>query len=470
MTRVNRRRYMSHFLPDIDGHDGGYLTLTALEDTTFTLTIGSGVGSDCGEIYYSIDDGETWVYTQNENFQGVTVTTPLITKGNWVLWKGVNKRMSKAATITGSSRFSSDGLFSVGGSLQSLIWGDEYETKLSTKDWLSFAWLFHNSKVRNARNLKFTATSMSPATYSGMFSECYYLKTPPKEIKYGGQSAYINLFSGCIHLKYGPDILIETLPTECLKGMFNGCKQLKCVKILSADVSASNCLQDWMKGVNPTGTFIKMIDMTFPSGQSGIPTGWSTSDCIMSVNTNPAVLNICYAQGWAANDNYMTKSEAEAVTSFGNVFKSFTGESLMELRYFTSVASVGLSSFTNCNNLKYVWFSVSSVNGYNGGANTCIYTGCSSLIAARYDNLTRIGATTYNSPIQYAVITAESVPIAATRFFESKFYVLDELVDLYKETEYWSNKTIKPISALLTDYPDCPWLDDLREKGLIPTT
>ena len=198
--------------------------------------------------------------------------------------------------------------------------------------------------------------------------------------------------------------------------------------------------------------------------------GGSTDEIIMTSTSNPELMAICYAQGWASHSDYMTKREAEAVTSFGNVFKSFVGESLMELRYFTSVTLVGTSSFTNCSNLKYVWFSVSSVNGYNGAANTCIYTGCSSLIAARYDNLTRIGATTYNSPIKYAVVTSESVPVANSRFYESKFYVLDELVDLYKAAEYWKNKTILSIHQLPTDYPDCPWLDDLREKGLISTT
>ena len=198
--------------------------------------------------------------------------------------------------------------------------------------------------------------------------------------------------------------------------------------------------------------------------------GGSADEIIITSTINPELMAICYARGWAAHADYMTKSEAKAVTSFGNVFKSFTGESLMELVHFTSVASVGSSSFTNCSNLKYVWFNVSIVNGGNGAANTCIYTGCSSLIAARYDNLTRIGATTYNSPIKYAVVTSESVPIAYSRFYESKFYVLDELVDLYKAAEFWKNKTILSIYQLPTDYPDCPWLDDLREKGLIPTT
>lgn len=195
--------------------------------------------------------------------------------------------------------------------------------------------------------------------------------------------------------------------------------------------------------------------------------GGSTDEIIMTSTSNPELMAICYSQGWASHADYMTKKEAEAVSSFGNVFRSFTGESLMELRYFTSVASVGSLSFTNCSNLKYVWFSVSTVNGWNGAANTCIYTGCSSLIAARYDNLTRIGATTQNSSIQYAVVTSESVPITATRFIESKFYVVDGLVDLYKEADIWKNKTILSIHQLPTDYPDCPWLDDLRQKGLI---
>jgi hypothetical protein len=46
--------------------------------------------------------------------------------------------------------------------------------------------------------------------------------------------------------------------------------------MLATDISASNCLTNWVSGVASTGTFVKHPDMTsLPSGVSGIPSGWT---------------------------------------------------------------------------------------------------------------------------------------------------------------------------------------------------
>jgi len=258
-----------------EGYDGGYLTLTALEDTTFTFTIGSNVGTgDMTGIYYSLDGGDNWIYTANVASQKVVITTPLVHKGEYVLWKGVNKRPSIARTTVGSSRFSSDGKFAVGGTLASLIWGDDYDTKFNTKDWNSFNWLFYQSKVRNAKNLKLTLTSLHNGTYYSLFSNCTNLNVPPMEITVGGD-CYQQMFSDCTSLESSPDILIPTLASNSLKEMFKGCTSLKHIKIMSTNISASNCLQNWVQNVGSTGTFEKAEGVTFPSGASGIPSGWT---------------------------------------------------------------------------------------------------------------------------------------------------------------------------------------------------
>ena len=279
-TLLNRRRVMGGGIPiDEEGYNGGYLTLTALEDTTFTLVMGSLMDTgDLVGIYYSIDDGDSWVYTANVNNQEVSATTPLIHKSEHVLWKGVNKRLSRSRNAGYSSYFSSNGLFSVGGSLQSMIWGDEYETKLSTKDWMSYLFLFRGSKVKNAKNLRFTATSMHNGTYNGLFENCVYLTVPPSEIGYGGGGAYEYAFQGCTSLLSSPDILIASPSSTCLKNMFTGCTSLKYIKILSTNISATNCLQNWVQNVPSGGTFVKASGVTFPSGASGIPNGWTVEE------------------------------------------------------------------------------------------------------------------------------------------------------------------------------------------------
>ena len=72
-----------------------YLTFTALEDTTFKLTIGSAVSeSILSSISYSTDNGKTWNTTNNVDSETVTITTPTINTGNKVLWKGIGTGVS----------------------------------------------------------------------------------------------------------------------------------------------------------------------------------------------------------------------------------------------------------------------------------------------------------------------------------------------------------------------------------------
>ena len=46
--------------------------------------------------------------------------------------------------------------------------------------------------------------------------------------------------------------------------------------MLATNISATDCLKDWVKGVPATGTFTKAASMTtLPTGDSGIPAGWT---------------------------------------------------------------------------------------------------------------------------------------------------------------------------------------------------
>ena len=46
--------------------------------------------------------------------------------------------------------------------------------------------------------------------------------------------------------------------------------------MLATNISASNCLSNWVQYVASSGTFVKHPDMTtLPTGTSGIPSGWT---------------------------------------------------------------------------------------------------------------------------------------------------------------------------------------------------
>lgn len=68
---------------------------------------------------------------------------------------------------------------------------------------------------------------------------------------------------------------------------------------------------------------------------------------IMTSETNPEVLAICYAQGWCASESKMTLAEARLVTSIGTAFRSSNIGDFTEFQYFTGVTSIVADAFQN---------------------------------------------------------------------------------------------------------------------------
>ena len=84
------------------------------------------------------------------------------------------------------------------------------------------------------------------------------------------------MFKGCASLTTAPELPATILATHCYSNMFYGCSKLNRIKMLATDISASNCLTDWVKAVSSTGTFVKHKNMTsLLGGVSGIPNGWT---------------------------------------------------------------------------------------------------------------------------------------------------------------------------------------------------
>ena len=61
--------------------------------------------------------------------------------------------------------------------------------------------------------------------------------------------------------------------------MFYGCGKLNKITMLATDISAYDCLYNWVNDVASSGTFIKHPQMTsLPNGRSGIPNGWTVQN------------------------------------------------------------------------------------------------------------------------------------------------------------------------------------------------
>ena len=88
------------------------------------------------------------------------------------------------------------------------------------------------------------------------------------------------MFYGCTSLTTAPELPATTLAEYCYNYMFIDCTNLNYIKCLATDISASNCTNNWVYGVQTTsGTFIKNSSMSsWTTGVNGIPSNWTVQD------------------------------------------------------------------------------------------------------------------------------------------------------------------------------------------------
>ena len=250
-----------HYNPKTHDYVDDYLTFVALEDTTFKLTIGSAVSeSILSSISYSTDGGETWNTTNNVNSQTVTITTPTISEGEKVLWKGSGTGVSTTTNNSNrpstSSIFSSSGRFNAEGNIMSLIYGDDFSDEDSVEGTYNFALLFYSynmpdtAKIVSVKNMIFPIKSISTCCYFRMFQHCPLLEEAPSSIDAEsiGNSGCTNMFWTCNNLKTTPKLQATTLGSYCCQNMFGMCISLTTATELIATTLANYCYNQMFVG------------------------------------------------------------------------------------------------------------------------------------------------------------------------------------------------------------------------------
>lgn len=142
-------------------------------------------------------------------------------------------------------------------------------------------YMFQNCTSLTSVQETLPATSLGGSyCYTGMFMGCTSLTAAPALPATTLTSyCYRYMFKNCTALTSAPLLPAATVPTYSYQQMFYGCSSLSTIRCLATDISASNCLTDWVSGVAASGTFYKDSTMTsWPSGASGIPSGWTTTD------------------------------------------------------------------------------------------------------------------------------------------------------------------------------------------------
>ena len=120
------------------------------------------------------------------------------------------------------------------------------------------------------------ATTLSSNCYNSMFYGCTSLTQAPElPATTLAEWCYAFMFQGCTALTTAPELPATTLVNQCYNNMFNGCSNLNYVKSLATDITATNALFKWLYGVAASGTFVKPAGVSYETGISGIPSGWT---------------------------------------------------------------------------------------------------------------------------------------------------------------------------------------------------
>ena len=115
--------------------------------------------------------------------------------------------------------------------------------------------------------------------YVSMFEGCTSLvQAPALPATTLGGACYGHMFYGCTSLVQAPALPATTLTFYCYAGMFVGCTSLNEIRVSATDVSANRCTMNWTSNVSTTGDFWCDPNVTWATGVSGIPQGWTRHD------------------------------------------------------------------------------------------------------------------------------------------------------------------------------------------------
>lgn len=138
---------------------------------------------------------------------------------------------------------------------------------------------------------------------------------------------------------------------------------------------------------------------------------------IMTKTTNPEAMKICFAQGWAANENFMTEEEAAAVTDIGIAFRNnYYLISFEEFKYFTGVTNIANEAFYQCSRLTTIAFPP-----YVTSVGDSVFYYCTSLVTVSLNSsIVSIGKQMfYDCKALIEVVIPQSVKAIGERMFLS---------------------------------------------------
>ena len=250
----------SEFIPDTTFETSNYMTFTSNDGVSYV-----GVKNlSSNQTLYISKNAVNWM-----TLQSITADYPLSSGETFF----VCGKLTADNNYNRYTTFNINGNVSVGGKLRAL-WNYE-NLEQALYNYCGYM-LFNDSKGLTDVStliLDTSAFTLSQYCYSHMFNGCTNLTAAPElPATTLANSCYQGMFKNCASLTTAPELPATTLANYCYSYMFEGCSNL--VHIVCHALVTSGYTTDWVKGVAPSGTFIKETGSSWTIGNSGIPEGW----------------------------------------------------------------------------------------------------------------------------------------------------------------------------------------------------
>lgn len=241
MSLLTRRRslFIQGNKPDFKKQ---YLTLTALESTTFSVR-GAYYEPNVQTVYYSTNLGSTWNSVEVQRRTSVQLTT--VNAGDSILIKGA-LRSTWTSANNRYIAFESTGQYEVSGNIMSLLYSDfTTRTAIESTHTYAFRALFDKSTTLvSAENLVLPAATLTRNCYASMFQNCTSLIKPPKlPATTLTSNCYEFMFSQCTSLPKPPKLPATTLASMCYEYMFQACSSMTEAPALPAIMLYNYCYE-----------------------------------------------------------------------------------------------------------------------------------------------------------------------------------------------------------------------------------
>lgn len=197
-------------------------------------------------IEVKVDNG-SWTDAYQAGAQTVHPNSKFYVRGADGFWKDSNDENGISFGFDGSSPLS------VGGDIRTLLDYTDVDSITTIPVHCFSDFIVSNELLIDASNLIFTGITSV------------------------GDYGMLNMFYGCSSLISGPDLSsITSLGDYGLQQMYTRCSSLNEAYAPNVSTWNNSKTSNWLMDVAPTGVLYKPANLTIPTGDSGVPSGWTT--------------------------------------------------------------------------------------------------------------------------------------------------------------------------------------------------